>query len=422
VNGLLTDLYQLTMAAGYFEAGKSDEIATFEMFVRRLPQGRHYLVAAGLPQAVEYLETLQFRADEVAWLRSLPQFSRVPREFWSYLLKFRFTGSLAAAAEGTAMHAKEPLLVVRAPLIEAQLVETYLLSMIGFQTLIATKAAHLLEVADGRPIVEFGSRRAHGPQAGLYAARAAYIGGCVGTSNVMAGYQYGIPLFGTSAHSWVLAFDSEREAFRKLQDLLGDRCAYLVDTYDSLEGTRKAASLGKPIWGVRLDSGNIVSLAKGARKILDEAGLRHAKIMATNELDEVRIREILAAGAPVDVFGVGTALATSSDSPALGAVYKLVEIEVDGVSRYPSKKSEEKATLAGAKQVFRYSGFDVLGRMNEEPTADGDYVRVLKPVMANGRRIAPLPSIEEARAHAQLDRPRPGAWVDLSAELLKIQP
>lgn len=410
------------MAAGYFEAGKANEIATFEMFVRRLPQGRHYLVAAGLPQAVEYLETLHFRTEEVAWLRSLPQFSRVPPEFWSYLLKFRFTGSLAAAPEGTAMHPKEPLLVVRAPLIEAQLVETYLLSMVGFQTLIATKAAHLLEVADERPIVEFGTRRAHSPQAGVYAARAAYIGGCAGTSNVMAGYQYGIPLFGTSAHSWILAFESEREAFRKLQELLGDRCAYLVDTYDTLEGTRKAASLGKPIWGVRLDSGNIVSLAKGARKILDDAGLRHAKIMATNELDEVRIREILAAGAPVDVFGVGTALATSSDSPALGAVYKLVEIEVDGVSRFPSKKSEEKATLAGAKQVFRYSGFDVLGRMNEEPTADGEYVRVLKPVMANGRRIAPLPSIEEARAHAQLDRPRPGAWVDLSAELLKIQP
>lgn len=422
MNGLLTDLYQLTMAAGYFEAGKASEIATFEMFVRRLPQGRHYLVAAGLPQAVEYLEALQFRAEEVAWLRSLPQFSRVPPEFWSYLLKFRFTGSLAAAPEGTAMHAKEPLLVVRAPLIEAQLVETYLLSMVGFQTLIATKAAHLLEVADGRPIVEFGSRRAHSPQAGLYAARAAYIGGCVGTSNVMAGYQYGIPLFGTSAHSWILAFESEREAFRKLQELLGDRCAYLVDTYDTLEGTRMAASLGKPIWGIRLDSGNIVSLAKSARKILDDAGLRHAKIMATNELDEDRIREILASGAPVDVFGVGTALATSSDAPALGAVYKLVEIEVNGVSRYPSKKSEEKATLAGAKQVFRYSGFDVLGRMDEEPVTDGDYVRVLKPIMANGRRIAPLPSIEEARAHAQLDRPRPGAWVDLSAELLKIQP
>lgn len=407
------------MAAGYFEAGKTSDVATFEMFVRHLPQGRHYLVAAGHAQAVEYLENLRFTPEEIAWLRTLPQFSRVEPDFWQYLLRFRFTGTLLAPPEGTPIYAREPLLIVRAPLIEAQVVETYLLAMVGFQTMIASKAAHLCEAADGRPVVEFGSRRAHSPEAGLYAARAAYIGGCVGTSNTLAGYRFGIPVFGTSAHSWVLSFVTEREAFRRLQRLLGDRCAYLVDTFDTIEGTRQAAALGRPIWGVRLDSGDLISLSREVRGILDAAGLSHAKIMATNELDEEPIREILAAKAPIDVFGVGTALATSADSPALGAVYKLVEIESDGVKRYPAKRSPGKENLAGIKQIFRHGQFDILGRSEE--TADPAAVPLLRPILAGGKRTGPLPSAEESRALTLLERPRPGRWVDLSNRLKVLQ-
>lgn len=406
------------MAAGYFAAGKHQDIATFEMFVRRLPAGRKCLIAAGLAQAVDYLESLRFGPDEIAWLRSLPQLAGAPAEFWPYLAGFRFTGNVFAMPEGTPALANEPLLIVRAPLIEAQIVETFLLSTIGFQTMIASKAVRVVEAAAGRTVVEFGTRRAHSPEAGLYAARASYIGGCDGTSNTLAGRRFGIPVFGTAAHSWVLSFEQERDAFVQLQSLLGERCVHLIDTYDTIDGARQAASLGRPLWGVRLDSGDLVALSKAVRAILDQAGLTKAKIMATNELDEDRIRALLAAGAPIDSFGVGTSLATSSDAPSIGIVYKLVEVESGGRRRRPAKLSTDKRTFGGAKQVFRYDDCDVVGLSSECNPRPGRETRaLLLPVMANGQRLYELPSVAEARDRARRELPLVPSVVSMSEEL-----
>lgn len=398
MNALLTDLYQLTMAAGYWRADKCGETATFELFVRRLPANRNFLVAAGLEQAVEYLLNLRFEEEEIAYLRSLPQFAKVEEEFFDYLRRFRFTGDVFAAMEGTPLFAGEPILIVRAPLVEAQIPETYLLAHVGFQTLVATKAARLTEAAGGRAVVEFGTRRAHSPQAGVSAARAAYIGGCTGTSNVLAGMKYGIPVFGTSAHAWVQSFDSETEAFARLQALLGPATTYLIDTYNTLDGARRAVALGKPFWGVRLDSGNLMELSRAVRAVLDEGGFGGAKIMATGDLNEYKILELVAGGAPIDVFGVGTELATSSDAPSHGAVYKLVEIETAGKKRYTAKYSEEKSTLPGAKQVFRYADHDLLACAHECMMGSE---ALLRPVVLNGRLAAPLPSVADAREHAR---------------------
>ncbi len=399
--GILTDLYQLTMAAGYLQAGKDGDIATFELFVRRLPQNRNYLVAAGLPQAVEFLEGFGFDEEDIEYLRGLKQFAHCPEAFFERLRRLRFTGDLDAVAEGTVVFPPEPILRVRAPLIEAQIVETYLLSIVGFQTLIATKASRLVEAAAGRSVVEFGTRRAHSPEAGVLAGRAAYIGGCIGTSNTLTGLRYGVPVFGTAAHSWVQSFESELEAFRHLQRLLGEATVYLVDTYDTLEGVRKAVSLGRPLWGIRLDSGNLVELSRAARRILDEAGFRDAKIMVTGDLNEYRILELMKEKLPVDAFGVGTELATSGDAPSLGAVYKLVELERRGEKRYTVKLSEKKQTLPGAKQVFRYRDHDLIACASERPPAGGGEPEpLLQPVMRAGRRVAPLPDVHQARERA----------------------
>ncbi len=399
--GILTDLYQLTMTAGYLQAGKDRDIATFELFVRRLPQNRNYLVAAGLAQAVEYLEHFGFDEEDIEYLRSLRQFARCPDAFFERLRRLRFTGDVDGVAEGTIVFASEPLLRVRAPLMEGQVVETYLLSTIGFQTLIATKASRLVEAAGGRAVVEFGTRRAHSPEAGVLAGRAAYIGGCIGTSNTLTGLRYGVPVFGTAAHSWVQSFESELEAFRQLQKLLGEATVYLVDTYDTLEGVRKAASLGRPIWGIRLDSGNLVELSRAARRILDEAGFPDAKIMVTGDLNEYRILELMKEKLPVDAFGVGTELATSGDAPSLGAVYKLVELERGGERRFTVKLSEKKQTLPGAKQVFRYRDHDLIACASEEPLPGGERPEpLLVPVMRAGKRLAALPDVHEARERA----------------------
>ena len=293
INGLLTDLYQLTMAAGYWQAGKSGETATFELFVRRLPDHRNFLIAAGLEQAVEYLLHMRFGEEEISYLRGLPHFANVDAGFFDQLRSWRFTGDLFAVREGTPLFAGEPFLTLRAPLLESQIPETYLLSTVGFQSLIATKAARIVDAAGGRAVVEFGTRRAHSPEAGVLAGRAAYIGGCRGTSNTLTGLRFGIPVFGTAAHSWVLSFPTELEAFRRLQQLLGDTTAYLIDTYDTLEGARRAASLGAPFWGVRLDSGNLVELSRAVRAILDDSGQPQAKIMATGDLNEYKILELV---------------------------------------------------------------------------------------------------------------------------------
>lgn len=396
MNGLLTDLYELTMAAGYFEAGKADEKATFEFTIRRLPPHRNFVVAAGLPQVVEYLLNLGFSAGEIDYLRGLPQFRHASAGFFDYLARLRFTGDLFAVPEGTPLFAGEPVLNIRAPIIEAQIPETYVLSAVTFPTLIASKAARMVEAAAGRDVVEFGTRRAHTPEAGVLGARAAWIGGCAATSNTLAGYRYGIPVSGTSAHSWVMSFPCEMEAFRKLQRVLGESTVQVLDTYEVVEGARRAASLGKPLLGVRLDSGDFSALSRQVRGILDEAGLADVKIMASGDLDEYKIRDLVRAGAPIDAFGVGTQLATSADAPAMSAIYKIVELEIQGIKRFTAKFSEDKTSVPGSKQVFRDVHRDVIARSGECGRGEA----LMRPVILGGRLVEPLPSLEQARARA----------------------
>jgi len=397
VNGLLTDLYELTMAAGYFAAGKHEEIGTFEFTIRRLPRNRDFVLTAGLHRAIDYLLNLSFEADEIAYLRDLPNFRNAPNTFWDYLAGFRFTGNVFAVPEGTVIYEGQPILNIRAPLIEAQLPETYLLSAITFETLVASKAARIVHAAKGREVVEFGTRRAHTPEAGVLGARAAYIGGCAGTSNTLAGMKFGIPVTGTAAHSWVMSFESEREAFTQLQTLLSDRTVQLLDTYDVLEGAREVGRLGGPLWGVRLDSGDFFATSREVRRILDTAGLPEAKIMASGDLDEHKIEALVALGAPIDAFGVGTELAVSGDAPSMGAIYKLVEIESKGVTRPTAKHSPEKQTLPGAKQLFRFAEFDLLALHDEcAPHSEA----LLKPYVINGELVAKLPDALQIRDRA----------------------
>jgi len=397
VNGLLTDLYELTMAAGYYEAGKVKQKATFELTVRRLPPHRNFVIAAGLPQAIDYLLNLSFNDDEIEYVRGLPTFAHVSPGFFDYLRGFRFTGDVFAVPEGTVLFAGEPMMTVRAPIVEAQIPETYLLSALTFQTLIASKAARMVEAAAGRTVIEFGTRRAHTPEAGVLGGRAAYLGGCNGTSNTLTGFQYGVPVYGTAAHSWVLSFCGENEAFRKLQQMLGSSTVQLVDTYNTVEALKKVTAIGQPLWGVRLDSGDFFHLSRVARGMLDEAGLGDAKIMVSGDLDEYGIRDLLAAGAPVDVFGVGTQLATSADAPAMATIYKIVEIDVGcGIKRFTAKMSEDKSTLPGAKQLFRFDDHDIVARSGECSNGKA----MLRPVVLNGELVEPLPSLNAARARA----------------------
>ncbi|HUO28293.1 MAG TPA: nicotinate phosphoribosyltransferase [Bryobacteraceae bacterium] len=397
MNGLLTDLYELTMAAGYYEAGKVKQKATFELTVRRLPPHRNFVIAAGLPQAIDYLLNLSFNDDEIEYVRGLPTFAHVSPGFFDYLRGFRFTGDVFAVPEGTVLFAGEPMMTVRAPIVEAQIPETYLLSALTFQTLIASKAARMVEAAAGRTVIEFGTRRAHTPEAGVLGGRAAYLGGCNGTSNTLTGFQYGVPVYGTAAHSWVLSFCGENEAFRKLQQMLGSSTVQLVDTYNTVEALKKVTAIGQPLWGVRLDSGDFFHLSRVARGMLDEAGLGDAKIMVSGDLDEYGIRDLLAAGAPVDVFGVGTQLATSADAPAMATIYKIVEIDVGcGIKRFTAKMSEDKSTLPGAKQLFRFDDHDIVARSGECSNGKA----MLRPVVLNGELVEPLPSLNAARARA----------------------
>src|SRR5580693_4674128 len=387
------------MAAGYFEAGKLEERATFELFVRRLPHNRNFVLAAGLAQAVEYLLNLRYTAEEIDYLRTLPQFAHTSPGFFDYLAGLRFTGDLFAVPEGTPLFPNEPFLTLRAPLVEAQIPETYLLATIGFQSMIATKAARVVKAALGRSVVEFGTRRAHSPEAGVYAGRASYIGGCGGTSNTEAGFRFGIPVFGTAAHSWVMSFSSEEESYSALHNLLGESTIYLIDTYDTLEGARLAARLGKPIWGVRLDSGDLKSLSREVRRILDNAGLTEARIVVTNDLNEHRIADLVRSGAPIDSFGVGTELATSADAPSLSAVYKLVEREANGVHSYTAKYSEDKQTMPAAKQVYRFADRDLIALQSEcSDTYTGELL--VRPVIARGNLVERLPGAKAARHDA----------------------
>jgi nicotinate phosphoribosyltransferase len=351
--GLATDLYELTMAAAYFDNGLRHE-AVFELFVRQLPPHRSYLIAAGLEQALDYLQSLKFTSEEIAYLRDHPSFANVSREFFDYLGEFRFTGDVWAIPEGTAVFEMEPLVRVSAPIIEAQVVETFLLATINFQTLIASKAARVVTAARGRSVIEFGSRRAHGTEAGLMAARAAYISGCAGTSNVEAGYLFGLPTFGTLAHSFVMLFDDEDDAFRAFLKVFPKTATILVDTYDTVAAVeRLSQNFDSTLPAVRLDSGDLLELSKRVRAILDKGGKADTKIFASGDLDEYRIEELISRGASIDAFGVGTQLATSYDAPALSGVYKLVAIERQGRISMKLKLSPEKATYPGSKQIWR---------------------------------------------------------------------
>ena len=398
-SGLQTDLYELTMAAGYRKAG-FDASATFELFVRGLPPRRNFLVAAGLAQALAYLERVHFSADEIAYLRSHPVFAGIGDEFFDFLAHFRFTGDVWAVPEGTVVFPDEPILRVTAPIAEAQIVETYLLSSIHFQTLIASKAARVVIAAAGCRVVEFGARRAHGPEAGVLAARAAFIGGCAGTSNVAAGYRFGVPTFGTQAHSWIMAFEDEREAFARFLDIYPKNAVLLLDTYDVHAALEIIISLGRKPRGVRLDSGDVAAASIWIRRRLDEAGWTGVEIFASGDLDEDRIAAMLAAGARINSFGVGTALSTSIDAPALSVIYKLVEIETGGKVREAAKFSAAKVTYPGKKQIFRRANAngqfveDVIALEDEKVSGAES---LLAPVMRAGRPIAPPPDLAEAQ-------------------------
>ena len=389
------------MAAGYVAASKQNEIATFEMSIRRLPRNRDWVVIAGMERAIEYLLNLRFEDDEIEYLRGLRQFAHAPAAFFDHLQSFRFTGDVDAVPEGTVLLAGEPVLTVSAPILEAQIPETYLLSAVTFETLIATKAARLVDAAQGKPVLEFGTRRAHTPEAGTIGARAAYIGGCVATSNTLAGYRYGIPVAGTSAHSWVMSFQSETEAFCRLQQLMGDYTVQLIDTYDALEGARKAGRLGKPLWGVRIDSGDLLALSREVRSILDAAGLQDSRIMASGDLNEERIAELLAAGAPLNSFGVGTELATSADAPAMGMVYKVVELEHQGRHRYTAKRSLGKMSVPGAKQIWRFEDHDVVTLADEK--LEGG-IPLFQPMIRDGERVNAPEDLQAIRDHARRSR------------------
>ena len=400
-NSLIVDLYELTMAAAYFQ-NRVQSVATFELFIRELPRERSYLVAGGIESALDYLETLRFAADEVEFLRTQPAFRTVQPEFFDFLEKFRFTGQVHAVPEGTLVFAEEPLVRVTAPILEAQIVETYLLSVIHFDTLIASKAARVVEAARGRSVLEFGTRRAHGPEAGVRAAKSAFVGGCEATSNVLAGRLYGIPLAGTAAHSWSMVFPTEREGFERLLDVFPETAILLVDTYDAIQGTEVAAALGRKLKGIRLDSGDMAKTSHAVRRILDTHGLKETRIVASGDLNEHKIDALLEQGAPIDVFAVGTQLATSSDVPALGVVYKLVEVERDGKFAPKAKFSDQKVSHPGRKQVFRFSRG---GRFTEDLIAcEGEVFPeaspLLQPVMSDGRRVGTKTDVHENRTRA----------------------
>ncbi len=399
-SGLLTDLYELTMAMGYLQTGLDAE-ATFELFVRHLPPRRNFLVVGGLEEALDYLERVRFTADEIDYLRRHPAFQHVQPRYFDLLGEFRFTGEVWAMPEGTLVFPGEPILRVTAPIAEAQIVETYLLAAIHFQTLIASKAARVVKAARGRPVIEFGTRRAHGIEAGVFAARAAYLGGCAGTSNTYAGHMFGIPTFGTQAHSWIMAHDDEQQAFSRFLDVFPEKATLLVDTYNVRRAVEKIIALGRKPAGIRLDSGNLIGDSRWVRRRLAAAGWKDVQVFASGDLNEDRIAKLLRQGAEVDAFGVGTALATSSDAPNIGVIYKLVEVHQDGRRREAAKFSPAKVTYPGKKQVFRRSDRagkftgDVLALEDEREAGEP----LLSPVLRAGKRVEAATPLAQARAH-----------------------
>jgi nicotinate phosphoribosyltransferase len=399
-SGLLTDLYELTMAAGYLQTG-FDVRATFELFVRRLPLERNFLVAAGLEQALEFIENVTFKPQEIDFVRRHPAFRHVRGEFFDYLARFRFTGEVWAVPEGSVVFAGEPLLRVTAPVIEGQLLETRLLSAINFQTMIASRAARVVLAAKGRPVVEFGARRAHGAEAGIFAARAGWIAGCEGTSNVFAGHLFELPTYGTQAHSWIMAFDYEAQAFDRFLDVFPEHATLLVDTYNVRAAIKKIIASGRKPAGVRLDSGDLVADSRWVRRQLKRAGWGDVQIFASGDLDEKRIAVLLRHGAEIDAFGVGSALVAPTDSRNLSMIYKLVEVERAGRVRQAAKLSEAKATYPGRKQVFRFADTrdvwknDLIALAGE---SHSDASPLLVPVMREGKRLTVPEPLAAARS------------------------
>ncbi|WP_370327150.1 nicotinate phosphoribosyltransferase [Euzebya sp.] len=397
-SALFTDFYELTMMAGYADAGLADAPATFDLFFRRPPEGVSVLVSAGQQLALDFLEALRFTDEDLAYLRTTP----LPAAFVDSLADLRFTGDVHAVPEGTPVFANEPVLRVEAPLAQAQLVETALLNAICYSSLVASNAAEVRLAAGDRGVLEFGARRAHGPDGALSASRAAFVGGCDSTSNVEAGHRFGIPVSGTQAHAWVMAFPSELESFRAYATTFPDACVLLVDTYDTLgvgvpnaiTVAREMRARGQRLQGIRLDSGDLSALATGAREQLDAAGFEEVQIVASGDLDARRVAELCRAGAPIDSFGVGTALVTAKQDPTISGVYKLAHLADVDVAKISSNPG--KTTDPGRKQVWRTDDGDVIGLADE----DRPGTPLLNQVMADGRRIADLPDLARIRAQA----------------------
>lgn len=430
---LLTDLYQLTMAYGYWKSGVHRKEAVFNLFYRKNPFGSGYAIACGLADVVDLLRDFRFTEGDADYLGSLTGNDGQPlfeRAFLDELRRLRLECSIEALPEGTAVFPFEPLLRVSGPILQAQLLETPLLNILNFQTLVATKAARICQAAEGDPVLEFGLRRSQGADGGLVASRAAYIGGCAGTSNVLAGRLFDIPVKGTHAHSWVMAFDSEPESFATYAEVLPNNCVFLVDTYDTLAGVRHAIDVGRRLReqghemvGIRLDSGDLSFLSIAARQLLDEAGFPDAAIVASNELDEHIIASLKAQGARIGVWGVGTKLATAFDQPALGGVYKLAAIRSPGEPwRYRIKLSEQaiKIPIPGVLQVrrFRQDGFFAGDMLFDQAlplkrdrlivdradftrrktiAEEADYEDMLAPVMDRGEIVYDSPDIHGMR-------------------------
>ncbi len=402
---LFTDFYELTMCASYFD-NKNFEPATFDLFIRRLPENRSYFLFAGLEEALRYLDGIKFTEDQLTYLKK----QGFKWDFLAYLRNFKFTGEVWAIPEGSVAFPNEPLIRVTAPIIEAQLVETFLLNTINLQTMIATKASRVVHASKGKAVIEFGLRREQGIDAGMKVARSSYIAGCQGTSNVLAGQSYGIPVFGTMAHSFVMSYPQEIDAFRAFSKTFPNKSTLLIDTYDVISGAEKAAVVGKELeakgfklGGVRLDSGDLAEDSIKVRKILDDQGLTYVKIFASGDLDEFKIKELLTVGAQIDSFGVGTKMGTSADRPYLDVIYKLCETMTENDKFTPIMKlSKDKITLPGRKQVYRVKnkiGFfekDVVALADEKMQGEP----LLVKVMDNGKVRYDFPSLNDIRTYA----------------------
>ena len=432
---MMTDLYELTMMYGYYKCGMRDKVAAFDMFYRSKTESTHYAIMAGVEQLLDYLDNLHFSDDDIEYLRSQNLFDE---DFLAELRAFKFHGDVQAVPEGTIVFPGEPLVRVVAPIFEAQLVETALLTIINHQTLIATKASRVVQAAEGGVVMEFGLRRAQGPDAGIYGARAAIIGGCHGTSNVLTGKMYNVPIMGTHAHSWVMSFPTELEAFRKYAELFPSSCLLLVDTYDTLHSGvpnaitvfRELRARGYEPKGIRLDSGDLAYLSREARKMLDEAGFPNTIICASGDLDENLIRDLKLQGAAIDTWGVGTKLITSEDCPSLGGVYKLSAELEDGkfVPKIKISENPVKITNPGLKCLYRIYDkdgmavadlialdqevydtskpltiYDPVNTWKSMTLTDYTMKKLQVPLFKNGERVYDSPSLSDIQKHCRED-------------------